>query len=405
METMKSQKILVSLVAAFALVLLTLSSVSAASFGSITSVEVNGIEGLAGSSIAAFDGQTLSVRVVFAASSNSSNVRVKAWISGQQDLSVSSERFDMLSGNLYSRLMTLQMPSNIKPSEDFKLQVSVESRNDGVSDEETVNLTGQRGSYDIQVLDVITTSTAAKAGDKLAFDIVLKNRGRQFADDAFVKLRIPSLGIEEKAYFGDLSPVDQSNPNKEDAAERRMWVSIPADAPAGVYSVEAEASNADSVARLSKKISILGASEDTGVVSPMFSKTFGVGETATYTLTLVNSGSKIRAYELVFETPSGLRVDADNTVVVIPAGSSKTVQLNVVASKAGKYSFTADVNSDGALFKQQTYSANVEGGFAGSAAVLLTVVLAIIFVVLLVVLIVLLTRKPENTEEFEESYY
>jgi len=402
MEKMKSQKILVSLVAAFALVLLTLSSVSA--FGDITSVEVNGIEGLAGTSIAAFDGQTMSVRVVFFATADASDVRVKAWITGEKELSVSSERFDVISDNLYSRLVSVQMPSNIDPDESFDLEIVVENRNDGIADSEVVSLTGQRESYKVEILDVITASQA-KAGDRLALDIVLKNRGRQLAEDTFVKVKIPALGIEEKGYFGDQSPTDQSDPDKEDAVERRMFVSIPASAPAGVYLVEVEASNADSVAKVSKKIAVLSASEDTSVVSSVTSKSFAVGEEASYSMTLVNSGNKIRVYELVFETPNGLKVATDDTVVVVPAGSSKTVMLDVSASKAGTYNFAVDVNSNGQLFKRYSLVADVEGKGFANAAVLLTVVLAIIFIVLLVVLIVLLTRKPEKSEEFEESYY
>jgi preprotein translocase subunit SecG len=66
--------------------------------------------------------------------------------------------------------------------------------------------------------------------------------------------------------------------------------------------------------------------------------------------------------------------------------------------------------SNGDLVESKEFAANVEGtslntGFSGNTAVVLTVVLAIIFVVLLVVLIVLLTRKPQKTQEFGESYY
>ena len=66
-----------------------------------------------------------------------------------------------------------------------------------------------------------------------------------------------------------------------------------------------------------------------------------------------------------------------------------------------------NVHSDGELVKKQNFVANVEGkaATAGNAAVVLTIILAIIFIVLLIVLIVLLTRKPEKTEDFGESYY
>ena len=115
-------------------------------------------------------------------------------------------------------------------------------------------------------------------------------------------------------------------------------------------------------------------------------------------------------YFVVDSSDENLNVNVDESVVAIPAGSSKTVKVDVSAQKAGKYNFAVDVNSGADLVKSQQFAANVEGSSAGKAlsgntAVVLTVVLAIIFVVLLVVLIVLLTRKPEKSQELGESYY
>ena len=144
------------------------------------------------------------------------------------------------------------------------------------------------------------------------------------------------------------------------------------------------------------------------VVSAVNSKTFAVGETESYSLTLVNAGDRVRIYELILETSSGLTLSVEEPVVVVSAGDSKTVKVLASAKNQGKFDFAVNVNSDNELVQRQSYRANVEGrtfGGAGNATVLLTVILAIIFVVLLVVLIVLLTRKPEKSEEFGESYY
>ncbi len=400
---MVNHKTLVSLVAIFALAILSIASVSAS--GSIA-VEVSGVQT---NDLAVFAGQTIPVRVIFSSDSDVTDARVKAWISGEKEYAVSTERFDMIAGKVYSKLLSVQIPSRIDPSEDLKLEVLVESRSDGTVVEETVSLTAQRESYNIEILDVVMDSEV-DAGDVLSLDIVLKNRGRQFSDDTFVKVTIPSLGIEKKAYFGDLAPVDQSDPDKEDAVEKRIALNIPSNAPTGLYLVELEVYNADSSAVLTKKVSIVGgASESSQFVASASSKTFAVGEKAVYSLTLVNSGSKIRVYELVPETPSSLAVSLDENVVAVPAGESKTVKFEAVSSKEGNYNFAVNIYSDSELVKRYNFLASVEGKSstgAGSATVVLTVILAIIFVVLLVVLIVLLTRKPENkAEEFGESYY
>jgi hypothetical protein len=396
-------KTLVSLVAILALAISLIASVSASSI----SVEVSGIET---NDLAVFAGQTVPVRVVFSADDNATDVRIKAWISGEKEYAVSTEKFDVVAGKVYSRLLSVQVPSRIDPTEDMNLEILVESRSDGTIVEKEISLSAQRESYTVEILDVAMDSEI-NAGEALALDIVLKNRGMQFSEDTFVKARIPALGVEKKAYFGDLAPVDQSDPDKEDAAERRIVLNVPSNAPAGLYLVELEVYNADSVSTMSKKVSIVnGASDNSAFVASANSKTFAVDEKAEYSLTLVNSGSNIRVYELVPETSASLTVDLDKNVVAVPAGASETVTLTAAASREGKYNFAVDIYSDGELVKKYNFLASVEGksstGLASNATLVLTVILAIIFVVLLIVLIVLLTRKPENkAEEFGESYY
>jgi len=401
---MKTQKILVSLVAIFALAILTIASVSASSMN----VEVSGFDNP--TDLAVFAGQTLPVVVSFVADFDASDVRVKAWISGDKEYTVSTERFDVITGKRYSKFVMVEIPSNIDPSEDLKLEVLVESRNDGTMEESEVELSAQRESYNVEILDAEMNSEV-KAGTSLPIDIVLKNRGYNLAEDTFVKVTIPSLGIVQKAYFGDLSSVDEANPDKEDSVAKRIVLNIPSNAATGLYLVELQVYNADSNSVVTKKVSVVsGANGNSLFVTDANSKTFAANDRTVYSLTLVNSGDKIRVYNLVAQTSSSLTVDFDESTVIVPAGTSKTVNFNVVASKEGEYSFAVDVYSDNELTKSNSFLANVDNsaktGFAGNATLVLTIVLAIIFVVLLVVLIVLLTRKPESkTEEFGESYY
>jgi len=413
MENMRYTKHLVFLVVALAVAFISLSSVSA--FASITGVEVNGVDALTnGRDVAVFAGEVLPIRVFFDGTDYSEDARVKVWISGNRDYTFSSQRFDVLPNGTYSKLVSVQVPSDIDPSEPLMLEVSVESRNGGVADTVEIDLAAQRESYLVQALDV-NMPTQVTAGEMLSADVVLKNRGRQFAEDTFVTVRIPALGVSNRVYFGDLSDIDQplrdgsdDRLDKEDAAQRRVTLNIPANAPSGVYNVEFEVYNADYGETVTKRIAIVGASENSMVVLSSTSKTFAVGETASYTITLVNTGNKVRVYELEVIPSTGLKANVDESVVAVPAGSSKTVKVDVTATEAGKKTITVNVNSNGELVESKSLIANVEGrsGITGTnATVVLTVVLAIIFVVLLVVLIVLLTRKPEKKEEFGESYY
>lgn len=413
---MKYKTILVSLVTLFALAMLV-ANVSA--FGNITSVEIKGQEVRHGGEIAVFAGETIPVRVTFDANADAADARLRVWISGAKEFSVTSERFHVLSGSTYSRLVSVQVPFDLDPSEDLTLRVGVESENAGDIDEIEIPLAAQRESYIVEILDVNMPNTVS-AGQKVQLDIVLKNRGFEFAEDTFVRVRIPALGVEDKVFLGDLSHIDEpvlpgsfDRLDKEDAAEGRLFLSIPYSAKAGIYDVEIEAYNADSVTTTTKKVAVVSASEESRIIAPVKSKSFAVGEKATYPITLVNTGSKVRVYEISIDSPLDLRVDSEEPIVVVPAGSSATVKLMAQAQKAGTYNFAVNVESDGNLVKSETLTAMVEGkakvGARGvstaNTTVVLTVVLAIIFVVLLVVLIVLLTRKPEKTKETSESYY
>ncbi len=415
-----TSKLWVSLVAIVALVLFSIASVSA--FGTITDVEINGVpvvsEGAVISDIelSNFAGERVPVLIVFKADDSIGgstegeveDVRVEAWVSGERDEVVKSERFDVIAGKSYTRVISLEMPIDLDDEldETRKLEVVVESRTD-TADTKIIDLSVQRESYLLEILDV-DMSSEVKTGDVLTLDVVTKNRGRHESDDTFVRARIPALGLEDKAYFGDLSARDQEDPDKFDSAERRLFLRIPAGTPAGVYDVEVEAFNEDSIVSVTRRVVVVGAGQDSIVVSPVMSKVIAPGEVGEYSVTIVNAGSRVQVYELVLETSSGLTVNVDEPIVAIPAGTSRTVVVGASADKADSYNFAVNVHSDGQLVKRESFTAKVEGsafGTAGNTTVLLTVILAIIFIVLLVVLIVLLTRKPEKSEEFGESYY
>ena len=146
-----------------------------------------------------------------------------------------------------------------------------------------------------------------------------------------------------------------------------------------------------------------GARRDSMVISSSPEKTFSTNEDEEYTLTIVNKGSDVRVFELSIVAPTDLDLSISEPVVVVPAGSSRTVKLTANSKVEGKYTFTVNVNSDKQVIDSKTFKANVKAG-TGTAktgtgvntTVLLTVILAIVFVVLLVVLILLVTRKPER---------
>jgi len=413
---MKARKFLASLVAVFVLALVLSQSVSAETFANITSIYVDGVnyDFTSGQDIGIEAGAVVPIQVVFTANMDARDVRVTARIRGSAGVDDSSELFAIIAGNEYRKTLYVELPRDIDPSERVIVQVELEKQDGQLGTWQKVYFEVQRKSYNLEILSVDSVSDEVSAGDVFALDVVLKNIGFEPTKDNYIEAFIPELGARSRVYFGDLSEIDQpirqgssDRLNKEDTAQGRIYLKIPSNAAAGVYDVELTAYNNDAETTTVKRI-VVTSGVKSSVFSTLDTKKFGVNEMGEYTMTIVNAGNSIQIYTLVIDADAGLNVNLDETMVAVPAGSSKIVKLTANAGKEGTYNFAVNVHSDGELVQQEGFIAKVEGSSAissGNAAVVLTIILAIIFIVLLVVLIVLLTRKPVTKEEFGESYY
>jgi len=418
------KSILVSIIAVC--LVLTLVSVVSADKG-LTSgftVTVNGVEYTSGNeTISVEAGETIPIKVVFTATEDASDVKLKAEIEGyRSDISDKTSVFELVEGSAYSKYLSLKVPSDIDPTENYELIIRLANKDKHFQNE--YSLTLQRESYNLEVLSAEIPDKVTP-GSVIAVDVVLKNRGMHELEDVFVKARISDLGIEKKVYFGDLDPRDEceyeldeesdidelieifKDCDREDAVERTIYLVIPDDAKAGLYSLEVEAYNVDSLSIVKKNLIISGVEEISDVLSGIGAKTLDVGEEVIYDLVIINSGAKMKVYTLTPEEVKGLIVEVE-PIVTVPADSSKTVKVRVRATESaeeGTHIITINAKSEGELVKTVNFSANVEKMIASSSIVILTVILAIIFVVLLIILIVLLTRKPASVETEETSYY
>lgn len=352
--------------------------------------------------IAGLTSDTVPVRVTFTSNVDASDVRVKVSMEGFRDnVEASTGRTNLVVGSTYTKLLSLQLPSDLKNvTKDATLYVRVSDSNNAY--EQTFAVRLQRESYDFNVLSIDTPSSVS-AGANVPVSVVVENSGMENLDDGFVIVSIPSLGISSKAYFGDLVPVEcDDNCDIQDSVQKVVYLKIPETAKAGVYQIEAKVYNQDVVTTAVKSIDV-GSSASTDVLSPASNLEIRLGETKTVDLIVVNSGDSIKVFNVQTASGSALSVSAPTVITVAPQ-SSATVPVTVTTGKnADVGSYTFSVVIDG---KQTTLGVNVVGGSAVSnSVVILTVILAVIFVVLLVVLIVLLVRREKPASEVETSYY
>jgi len=408
-----SKTILATIIALVAI--LTVMTFVSASAGLTDSfdVTVDGIEYSAGDTIGIEAGETIPLKVIFTATENASDVKLKVWIDGyRSEIKDETGRFELVEDSKYSRTFSLTVPFDIDPTEDYVLIVRISEKTK--SYEEEFDLKLQRESYKSDILSVEAPNKVTP-GSTIAVDVVLKNRGMHELEDVFVKARISDLEIERKVYFGDVDSQDECeysgdcHGNREDAVDGRIYLSIPRDAQAGTYSLEVEAYNSDFTETVKKTIVVSGEGETSDILSGVTSRAIAVGQETTYDLVIVNSGDKMKVYTLTPEDANGLIVEVD-PIVTVAADSSETVKVRVRATNSaeeGTQTVAVNVESGGELVKRAVFSVNVEKGRAASSVVVLTIILAIVFIVLLIVLIVLLTSKQPSAPEAEEetSYY
>jgi len=436
----KSKLFMVSFIALFTLAL-ALTTVNASetncrgsAFVCITDVEVNGIEfdhDNIGNVVANVVSETIPVLVRFTAVDDGDDVReaitdvkVKVYIEGFKDeIEDETPRFHILEGDTYIKRFTLKLPSSMDlddlTEEEMALLVRITARGED-SVEIEIPLEVQRDFQSLSILS-IDREDVVTAGDTLAVDVVVENNGFERLDDVYVRASIPSLGVSRKVYAGDLaSQRDEFDDDVNDARERRIYLNIPRNAAPGNYEMEVEAYNFDTSTKETVRVVVRGV--ESKVLPPITSKTIAPGEETTFDLALVNPSNRMLVYRITPEQTKGFFVEVSEAYVSVPADSSKTVKVKVIASDSveeGTHILTVNAVSDTEISETVNFTVNVKKAkedkvvtdkvtkpLEVNTPLVITVILVIVFIVLLIILIVLLTRKPEKEEEFgETSYY
>ena len=251
---MKRNVLLIPVIAVLTLMVISFASGCVAN---ITSTEFNGVTLTAETTMASSVGDVVPVRVVFNALDNVSDVRVKVYMDGyRDDISASTRRFDVESGNTYSKLLSLKLPSDSKElSEKYTLYVEVVSKDKKDSVEYTISI--QRKSYIFEILSA-DYSSKVSTDDVVPIAIVIKNNGYDRMDDTYVVASIPALGVSAQGYVGDLIPTESyvGYDDEEDSMSKTVYLKIPTDAKSGIYELEIKAYNRDAETTIKKLISI-----------------------------------------------------------------------------------------------------------------------------------------------------
>ncbi|MBI1973045.1 hypothetical protein HYS50_03500, partial [Candidatus Woesearchaeota archaeon] len=402
------KKFLVSFLLAVSVLFLAATVSAAGPLATITNVEVDGVNVNANPAIVVGDSTT--IRVDFNSLVNASDITVEVELEGdREDVRAETRAFDVETGLEYSKSVKLNVPFDLKDTLSGPVDLNVEISGSGFRTEATYTLRLQRTPFDASIKAVSVPQTV-NAGETFAVDVALKNLGYNDLDDLIVTASIPALGLERTAFFGDLVALEcddnlnasqnygvdvtrKCDEDDEDTVVGRVFLQLPWDAESGIYALEVTVENDDMTSSRTAQIAVENAfSSGNFIVSGN-------------QLLIVNPTNQVVVYRIVPESTGTVSVSVSESLVAVPAGSSKTVLVTADSNVAGTQTYAVNIfSADGSLLKRTEFTTIGNGGTA-SPIVVLTVILAIIFIVLLVVLIVLIGKKPEKSEEFGESYY
>jgi len=405
---MNTKKLLVSFVMLFSILSLVATTVSAVELATISMVEVDGLN--VNSDPAIVVGDSVDIRVEFNSLVNASDVTVEVEIEGdKKDVKAETRAFDVESGNEYARTLRLEVPFDLRDTLSDFVTVNVKVSGDGFKTEASYQLRVQREPFSANIMS-ISVPQSVKAGETFPVDVVLKNIGYNDLDDVFVTAKISALGVERTAFFGELVSLEcdddstsvenygvdinrKCNEDNEDTVTGRLFLQAPYDAKSGSYTLDVMVENEDTTSSRTAPL----------VVKNAFSS--GNFIVSGNQLLIVNPTNEVVVYRLIPESTGTVSVSVSDSLVAVPAGSSKAVTVNAVSYADETQVYSVSVfTADGTLVDVVNFSATTQERNTSSPIVVLTVILAIIFVILLVVLIVLIGKKPEK-EEFGESYY
>lgn len=369
-------------------------------------------------------GNTVDVRTVFVSNVDLKEVNVHTWVTGySNDIEAKTSKFDVFSGNSYSKTLNLELPSDLDARDTYTLYVQIEQQHQlsGVS-EAKLDTEIQRISNLIEILDAeIYGDNLGKfaPGNTVFADVVVKNRGEYRAEDVYVTASIAELGISRTVYLGNLDPND--NNDDEDARMATLELQLPSSTKSGTYALQIDAYNDEVSDKVVKNVVVAGITQPPQGEQPPVQGTVQLtaqvssndieqGKGAVYSLLVSNFGST--AQNFVVDTV-GTEGWATPTITppafTLKPGESRTVNVYVAAkedSVEGQHTFSARVTY-GSESKQVNLNANIiksTGTQAIDMKTLFMIIGIVLAVVIVVLLIVLLTKgKTEKAEV--ESYY
>jgi uncharacterized membrane protein len=413
-----------TLIALFLVALMSFSLVSAVNDNAVDlewgSLRINGDFVENNEVLAVEEGENLEIRIGLEANADVDNIEVDAKISGYEysdyeNLQDSTHLFDVQAGNTKYVNLEVQMPNRLSKDE-YVLRLRVLDRN-GLAMTQEFTLSVEPARHGIEIADVsVSPGNTVKAGRSLLTTVLLENFGDRTQKDVKVTVAIPELGISATE-FVDVVDTDDNNIEFEDVPE--MFLSIPANAAQGSYTVVVTAKYDDLRETVSKQFSL------NVLANEMFADSNGklvlavgpqvqnaaVGSSVTYGVALTNAGRTSKAYTVQAVAGDWADVKVSESLIVLEAGKNKVVYVELTPNEnaiAGENVATLVIKSGDDVLETVSLKANVGEAVESNGVGLrngLEIALIVLVVLLVVIGLIVGFSRLRKEDDDEETYY
>ena len=309
-------------------------------------------------------GENVQITVIFQATQNYDDARLRAEIDGYEHgvLSDTTNVFKVVAGNVYKKTFTIHLPEDMNTERVYKLRIYGVSDLSGLTYKE-YNLYVDAPRHNIQILDMITTpATGIEPGQNLIANVRLKNIGQNTENSIKVTVSIPALNVSESTY---VSSLDRDTAVTTDD----LLLYIPNNAKPGKYNVVVKVTYNGGFSNSEKDYSIYVSSPqkvgESGLIVS-YKNYLNLESDKTYELDVVvaNPGDKSVPVSISVVNPNWAAVDVEPTLRMIEGGSDAVFKVRITPydDVYGNKSFTMLVKEGDRVVKTLDVDAQVNSG-------------------------------------------
>lgn len=355
-------------------------------------------------------GEEYEIEVRFTALQNLDDVEVEATITGYDfsDIDAIEDHTPVFSADAnvtYVKRLRLPFPDDLE-EDAYKLRIRISDR-DNPTTSLDYNIKVDVPRHAIKIQDVVLNpSGAVKAGSALLASVRVENKGDKDQNDVRVTVSIPELGISGTDYIDEIENGDEEEETEE------IFLRIPRCTKAGTYDamIEVWYNERRSKEAVTKPVSVLADESCDEMGTPKTSITLGSsvqtvlpGETATYPVTLTNTGRTSTTFTVAPQQAewADVTISPTNTLIV-ERGQTKTVFVNVQVGEktpAGAHTLVATVQA-GEHTQELSMTAQVEEAQTQLAGFFETTLAVLLILLIIIGIAVGVSKMRDKTEYY-----